>query len=113
MILKPQLTDIKRFGYYLGKITIGVGLTIFLPFIMGLVFFKETKPALDFLLSAEIAFFRASAKQYKQKQGNTEIIIYRNTEICVLKKSKISVFPYFCVSVKKLKKKKIAGQGRS
>jgi len=54
MILKPQLKDIKYIGYYLGKITIGVGFTMFVPFIMGLVF-GEINPALDFLFSAEIA----------------------------------------------------------
>jgi trk system potassium uptake protein TrkH len=54
MILKPQLKDLKHIGYYLGKITIGVGLTCFVPFIIGLIF-KETGPALDFLISAEIA----------------------------------------------------------
>jgi len=54
MILKPQLKDIKHIGYYLGKITIGVGLTMFVPFIIGLIF-RETGPALDFLMSAEIA----------------------------------------------------------
>ncbi len=54
MMLKPQLKDIKHIGYYLGKITIGVGFTMFVPFIMGLVF-KEINPALDFLISAEIA----------------------------------------------------------
>ena len=55
MILKPQLKDIRHIGYYLGKITIGLGFTMFVPFIMGLVFFKEVNPALDFLVSAEIA----------------------------------------------------------
>ncbi len=54
MILRPQLKDIKHIGYYLGKITIGVGFTMFVPFIMGLVF-GEINPALDFLISAEIA----------------------------------------------------------
>jgi trk system potassium uptake protein TrkH len=54
MILRPQLQDIKHIGYYLGKITIGLGFTMFVPFITGLVFFKEVNPALDFLVSAEI-----------------------------------------------------------
>jgi len=57
MILKPQLNDIKNIAYYVGKVTIGLGFTMFVPFIMGLVFFKEVNPALDFLLSAEIAVF--------------------------------------------------------
>lgn len=54
MIPKPQLKDIKHIGYYLGKITIGVGLTMFAPIIIGLIF-KESSPALDFLVGAQIA----------------------------------------------------------
>jgi trk system potassium uptake protein TrkH len=54
MILRPHLKDIKHIGYYLGKVTIGVGLAMFAPFITGLVFFNEVQPALDFLLGAEI-----------------------------------------------------------
>jgi len=57
MILRPQLTDIKNIGYYLGKITLGLGLTMFVPFIAGLVLFKEPNPSLDFLIGAEIAVF--------------------------------------------------------
>ncbi len=57
MILKPQLNDIKNIGYYLGRIILGIGLTMFLPFIMGLVLFREPNPALDFLISANIAIF--------------------------------------------------------
>lgn len=54
MILKPQLKDIKNIGYYLGRIILGIGLTMFLPFIVGLVLFREPNPALDFLISANI-----------------------------------------------------------
>jgi len=54
MILKPQLSDIKNIGYYLGKITTGLGLTMFLPFICGLFLFREPDPCLDFFLSANI-----------------------------------------------------------
>lgn len=57
MILKPQLNDIKNIGYYLGRIILGIGLTMFLPFIMGLVLFREPNPALDFLISANITIF--------------------------------------------------------
>jgi len=57
MILKPQVNDIKNIGYYLGKIILGIGLTMFLPFITGLVLFRESNPALDFLISANIAIF--------------------------------------------------------
>ena len=54
MILKPQIQDIKHIGYYIGKITIGVGLTMIVPFIMGLIS-REFNPALDFFISAQIA----------------------------------------------------------
>ncbi|MFA6217836.1 MAG: TrkH family potassium uptake protein [Candidatus Omnitrophota bacterium] len=57
MILKPQLNDIKNIGYYLGRIILGIGLTMFIPFITGLVLFREPNPALDFLISANIAIF--------------------------------------------------------
>lgn len=55
MILKPQLSDIKNIGYYLGRITFALGLTMFVPFITGLILFKEPNPALDFLIGANIA----------------------------------------------------------
>jgi trk system potassium uptake protein TrkH len=54
MILKPQLKDIKNIGHFLGKITLGVGLTMLVPFIFGLIC-KEFAPALDFLISTEVA----------------------------------------------------------
>ncbi|MEW5758828.1 MAG: TrkH family potassium uptake protein [Candidatus Omnitrophota bacterium] len=54
MILKPQLRDIKNIGYYLGKILLGLGIAMLVPFILGLVLFKEPNPALNFLVSAEI-----------------------------------------------------------
>lgn len=54
MIIRPQLSDVKNIGYYLGKIVLGLGLTMFLPLIAGLVLFKEPNPSLDFLISAEI-----------------------------------------------------------
>ncbi len=57
MILKPQLSDIKNIGYYLGRIILGIGLMMFLPFIAGLVLFRELNPALDFLISANITIF--------------------------------------------------------
>jgi trk system potassium uptake protein TrkH len=55
MILKPQLSDIKNIGYYLGRITFALGLTMFVPFIVGLILFKEPNPAFDFLMGANIA----------------------------------------------------------
>jgi len=54
MILKPNIDDIKNIGYYLGKIIIGLGFAMFVPIVIGLSF-KETNPALDFLISMEIA----------------------------------------------------------
>jgi trk system potassium uptake protein TrkH len=53
MILKPRLQDIKVIGYYLGKIMIGLGLTMLVPVVIGLAF-GEANPALDFLISTLI-----------------------------------------------------------
>jgi len=55
MILKPRLEDIKIIGFYLGKIILGLALTMVVPIIMGLAL-KEINPALDFLIGIEIAF---------------------------------------------------------
>ncbi len=55
MMLRPQRSDIQSVGYYLGRIILGLGLTMYLPFIAGLVLFKEAGPALDFLISANIS----------------------------------------------------------
>ena len=54
MILKPQLQDFKNIGYYSGKILIGIGLTMLVPMVVGLLF-AEINPALDFLIGAEVA----------------------------------------------------------
>jgi trk system potassium uptake protein TrkH len=53
MILRPQLQDIKNIGYYSGKIIIGIGLTMLVPMVIGLLF-AEINPALDFLIATEI-----------------------------------------------------------
>ena len=53
MIPKPQLQDLKNIGYYSGKIIIGMGLTMSVPMVIGLLF-AEINPALDFLLAFEI-----------------------------------------------------------
>lgn len=53
MILRPHLEDIKVIGYYLGKIIIGLGLTMAIPIIIGLIF-REFNPALDFLISTVV-----------------------------------------------------------
>lgn len=55
MILRPHLEDIKVIGYYLGKIIIGLGLTMVIPIIIGLIF-REFNPALDFLISTVVTF---------------------------------------------------------
>ncbi|TAN63245.1 TrkH family potassium uptake protein [bacterium] len=50
MVLKPTLDDLRGIGYYLGKIIIGLGLTIFFP-IISAILFRELNPAYDFILS--------------------------------------------------------------
>ena len=54
MILKPRLEDVKNIGYYLGRIIIGLSLTMFLPIILGIAL-KEINPTLDFVIGLEIA----------------------------------------------------------
>ncbi len=47
MLLKPQIKDIKIVTYYLGKIIIGLSLTLILPLVWALVN-QEVNPAMDF-----------------------------------------------------------------
>ncbi len=54
MILRPRLEDLKIIGFYLGKITLGLAITMVIPIIGGLVF-GELNPALDFILGIEIS----------------------------------------------------------
>lgn len=54
MVFKPNLEDIKRIGYYLGKIVLGLSLTLLLPAILGLAT-GEINPALDFLITLQIS----------------------------------------------------------
>ncbi len=54
MILRPRLEDIKTIGYYLGKIVIGLSLTMIVPIAIGIVFI-EINSTLDFLISIEIS----------------------------------------------------------
>ncbi len=54
MILKPQIDDLKVIGYYLGKIILGLALTMLVPIFIGLAF-AEINPVLDFLVGIEIA----------------------------------------------------------
>ncbi len=53
MILKPRLEDIKIIGFYLGKIILGLSLTMLVPILIGLAF-GEVNPTLDFLIGIEI-----------------------------------------------------------
>ena len=50
MILRPRLEDIRIIGYYLGKIILGLALTMIIPISTGFCF-KEINPALDFIIS--------------------------------------------------------------
>ncbi|MFH1457672.1 MAG: TrkH family potassium uptake protein [Candidatus Omnitrophota bacterium] len=54
MILKPRLEDVKIIGYYLGKIIMGIAITMLIPIGVGLGF-GELNPVLDFVITLEIA----------------------------------------------------------
>lgn len=54
MILKPRLQDLKIIGFYLGKIILGLALTMVIPIFIAFCF-GEINPALDFFLSIEIS----------------------------------------------------------
>lgn len=49
MVLKPTLTDLKIIGYYLGKIIIGLGMTMLVPIIAAFIL-KEINPLYDFII---------------------------------------------------------------
>jgi trk system potassium uptake protein TrkH len=53
MILKPRWEEVKIIGYYLGKIILGLSLTMLIPIILGIVL-NEVNPTLDFLISLEV-----------------------------------------------------------
>lgn len=55
MVLRPHLDDVKIIGYYLGKIIVGLGLTMLIPLICAFAF-GEISPTLDFLFSIGITF---------------------------------------------------------
>jgi len=54
MILRPRLEDLKIIGFYLGKIILGLALTMFIPILIGLCF-KEINPVLDFAIAVAIS----------------------------------------------------------
>jgi trk system potassium uptake protein TrkH len=57
MIIKPRLNYFKVIGYYLGGITVVLGIVMLLPFMIGLLLFQEWQPSFDFLIGADIAIF--------------------------------------------------------
>ncbi|MGE5197054.1 MAG: TrkH family potassium uptake protein [Deltaproteobacteria bacterium] len=54
MILAPRIDDIKGIGYYLGRVIIGLGLTMLIPICLALAL-GEINPALDFLIGITAA----------------------------------------------------------
>lgn len=97
MILKPQTSDIKNIGYYLGRIILGIGLTMFLPFVAGLVLFKETNPAFDFLISADIALFIGIAlswgcKNNRELQAGPAMVVIAFSWLAAMALSAIPLF---------------------
>lgn len=56
MILKPVAEDYKIIGYYLGRITIGLGFLMMIPLAIALIC-AEYAPSVDYLLSIGIALF--------------------------------------------------------
>ncbi|MFA5286670.1 MAG: TrkH family potassium uptake protein [Candidatus Omnitrophota bacterium] len=54
MIIKPTIQDVKAIGYYLGKIILGLALTMIIPIFIGLAA-REVNPTLDFLIGLEVS----------------------------------------------------------
>jgi len=54
MILKPRLEDLKIIGFYLGKIILGLALTMVIPILIGACF-GEINPTLDFVVAIGLA----------------------------------------------------------
>jgi len=53
MILRPELEDYKIVGYYLGKVTIGIGLCMLIPLAIAR-FYAESQPMIYFLLGISL-----------------------------------------------------------
>lgn len=53
MILRPELEDYKITGYYLGKVIVGIGLSMLIPLAIA-KFYAESQPMVDFLLSISL-----------------------------------------------------------
>lgn len=60
MVLKPTLADLKTIGYYLGKIIIGLAITMLLPAACALLF-REINPLYDTLISFLICLILGNA----------------------------------------------------
>ena len=54
MFLKPQKEDFKIIGYYLGKISAGLGITMLAPLFTAFLF-RELNPALDFISGISVS----------------------------------------------------------
>lgn len=81
MITKPQICDIKNIGFFLGRITLGLGLAMVIPAIAGFVFFREPGPAFDFLISADITILlglvlsRLCKTQQDLRAGHAMVVV--------------------------------------
>ncbi|MCM8765630.1 MAG: TrkH family potassium uptake protein, partial [Candidatus Omnitrophica bacterium] len=53
MLIKPKIEDIRLVLYYIGRITVAVGLSLLLPFFTA-IFFQEKAPQIDYLFSLGI-----------------------------------------------------------
>ena len=60
MVLKPNLEDLRAIGYYLGKIIIGLGMTMLIPLAAAFIF-RELNPLYDFLISFLICLIFGNA----------------------------------------------------
>ena len=54
MFLKPQKEDFKVIGYYLGKISVGLGITMLAPLFTAFLF-RELNPAFDFISGISVS----------------------------------------------------------
>lgn len=60
MILRPELEDFKIIGYYLGKITICLGILMVIPFVIAFAY-HELEPAVDYLFSMAVTLLSGYA----------------------------------------------------
>lgn len=55
VLVRPQLSDLKNIGYFIGKIIIGLGLLMIVPLVIALLS-REWNPALDFVIGSSACF---------------------------------------------------------